>query len=41
MARTLDRGVKKGTNRRNDGVSQRDKGGKLTVYYVYSLHVFG
>jgi len=42
MARTLDKGVKTGTNRRNDNErSGRDRGGKLTVHYVYSLHVFG
>ena len=41
MARTLDKGVKKGTNRRNANErSGRDKRGKLTAH-VYSLHVFG
>jgi len=41
MARTLDKGVKTGSNRRNANErSGRDRGGKLTAY-VYSLHVFG
>ena len=41
MARNLDKGVKRGSNRNNDEHSQRDRGGKLTVYCVYSYHVFG
>jgi len=42
MTRGLDKGVLKGINRRKDNErSGHDKGGKLTVHYVHSLHCLG